>query len=73
MIYFGLGAAYFCNKDGAIGGVGKPTSKGWRWQRRDEIAAVVSSAIARYRDDKQPKYVPLPVEVVKVREADKND
>jgi gas vesicle protein len=63
VIYFGLGAAYFCNQDGSIGGMGHPTVDGWKWERRDEIAPLVASQIARYRNEKPAQYDALPVKV----------
>ena len=69
VLYFGLGQAYFCNRDGTVGGVGRPGPSGWRWERRDEIAADVASAIARYHNDKPAAYEALPVTIGSVDEA----
>jgi phosphoribosylformylglycinamidine synthase len=46
-----------------IGGVGHPTDTGWEWERRDDIAAAVSSAIAMYNSEETADYVALPVEI----------
>ncbi len=63
VIYLGLGQAYFSNDTATIGGMGRPTDTGWEWERRDDIAPAVSSAIAMYNNEKTADYVALPVEI----------
>jgi septal ring factor EnvC (AmiA/AmiB activator) len=63
VIYIGLGQAYFSNDAATIGGVGVPTDDGWKWERRDEIASEVSSAIAMYNSEQTADYVALPVDI----------
>ena len=64
VMYIGLGQAYFCNKNGTIGGVGYPTNDGWAWKRKDEVASIVSMSIAQYLDEKPADYQALPVVVI---------
>ena len=61
VMYFGLAQAYFCNNSGTVGGYGVPAADGWHWQRQDDIAAKVASAIAMYRNETPAEYVSLPV------------
>ena len=68
VMYIGLGQAYFSNDAATVGGVGRPTTKGWKWERRDSIAPSVSSAIAMYNNEKPADYVPLPVEIARLEE-----
>lgn len=63
VMYVGLGQAYFSNDAATIGGVGRPTDTGWEWERRDDIAPAVSSAIAMYNSEDTADYVALPVEI----------
>ncbi|MBN1830781.1 MAG: DUF3450 family protein [Deltaproteobacteria bacterium] len=69
VMYLGLGQAYFSNDTATVGGVGHPTTNGWKWERRDNIAPAVSSAIAMYNNEKPADYVALPVEILKLREG----
>jgi hypothetical protein len=71
VMYIGLGQAYFSNDAATVGGVGRPTTKGWKWKRRDKIAPSVSSAIAMYNNEKPADYVALPVEIVRLKEEPK--
>lgn len=68
VMYFGLGQAFFCNDAATVGGVGRPTTEGWKWERRDGIAPTVFSAIAMYHNEKPADYVALPFEIVKLKE-----
>lgn len=68
VMYFGLGQAFFCNDAATVGGVGRPTTDGWKWERRDKIAPTVASAITMYNNEKPADYVALPIEIVKLRE-----
>ena len=63
VLYFGLGQAYYCNQEGNIGGVGRPGEQGWQWQRQDDIAPRVATAIAVYRNEQPASYQPLPVKI----------
>ncbi len=63
VMYVGLGLAYFSNDAATIGGIGYPSSDGWTWERRDNIAPAVSSAMAMYNSEKTADYVALPVEI----------
>lgn len=63
VMYIGLGQAFFSNDAATIGGVGRPTAAGWTWERRDDIAPAVSSAIAMYNSEDTADYVVLPVEI----------
>lgn len=63
VLYFGLGQAYFCNKDGRVAGVGLPSEDGWQWQRQDAIGPPVSSLMAQYMNEKTPGFEALPVTI----------
>jgi hypothetical protein len=68
VMYLGLGQAYYSNDTATVGGLGRPTAEGWKWERRDNIAPAVSSAIAMYNNEKPADYVALPVDILKLRE-----
>jgi hypothetical protein len=68
VMYLGLGQAYYSNDTATVGGVGRPTAEGWKWERRDNIAPAVSSAIAMYNNETPADYVALPVDILKLRE-----
>lgn len=68
VMYLGLGQAYFSNQATTVGGVGHPTLQGWKWERCDDIAPAVSSAIAMYNNQQPADYVSLPVEIVDLGE-----
>jgi hypothetical protein len=63
VLYFGLGQAYFCNRDASLAGVGRPSRDGWTWERRDAIGPVVAALIAQNLNEKTPAYEALPVKL----------
>ena len=68
VMYVGLGQAYFCNKDGTIGGIGYPTRSGWEWTRRDEIASNIALSIAQHLDEKPANYEAVPVKIINFKD-----
>lgn len=68
VLYFGLGQAYFCNKEGLVGGVGGPGPDGWAWKRQDEIAPTVDLAIAQYLNEKEAAFQALPVTIMNLED-----
>lgn len=62
-LYVGLGQAYYVTTSGDAAGVGTPTPEGWMWKPADDLAPLISQAIAILRDEQVPDYVPLPVEI----------
>lgn len=63
VLYAGLAQAWFVNKKGDFAGVGVPTSSGWRWTTRPELAPAITRAIQIYRKEHPPQFVPLPVQL----------
>lgn len=63
VLYLGLGQAYFVTPDGAIAGVGRPSSGGWEWTQANELSGRIAQAIAILQNEQVPGFVPLPVEV----------
>jgi hypothetical protein len=62
-LYVGLGAAFFADKNGVVGGVGVPTAQGWEWTSKSEVAADIARAIAVYENTQAAQFVTLPVTV----------
>lgn len=60
-VYVGLGAAYFVNEAGDFAGMGTPSVNGWEWTPRPELAAPVREVIRIYRNERPPRFIPLPV------------
>lgn len=63
VIYFGIGAAYYVTADEQFGGTGRPTSEGWVWTARDDVAPQIAQAIRVYRVEDPAAFVQLPVQV----------
>lgn len=63
VLYYGLGQAYFCNKDASVAGVGWPGPDGWKWETRNQIGPTVASLIAQQLNEKTPGYEALPVTI----------
>jgi FtsZ-binding cell division protein ZapB len=61
VLYLGFGQAYYCNRKGALGGVGLPAKKGWEWEPKNDFAGRIADTISIYRNEKPAAYVPLPV------------
>jgi hypothetical protein len=62
-IYFGLGQAYYVNAAGDSAGIGHPSADGWAWSEANHLAGRVTEAIAILKNEREPAYVPLPVEI----------
>jgi hypothetical protein len=62
-MYLGLAQAYFVGEAGNFAGVGIPAPGGWGWEwsTRNELAPVVTKAIAIYRNQQPAAFVALPV------------
>lgn len=63
VLYFGLGAAYFVDESGDIGGIGQPGPNGWTWIRNDEIAPDVQNAILIFESKSPARFVNLPFQL----------
>lgn len=63
VLYFGLGIAYFVNESGTVSGYGRPTSSGWKWTRRDEIAQEVTTGLQMMNNRAMPRFLELPFPV----------
>ena len=61
VIYFGLGVAYFVNESGTVAGWGRPTEKGWKWTRQDELANEISIGVAIMSNRALPRFLELPL------------
>lgn len=60
ILYFGLSRAWFCDRSGSYGGIGKVTDKGWEWVDDNRVAAEVRKTIDVHRRDLPPELVELP-------------
>ena len=60
VLYFGLGVAYFVNESGTVSGYGIPSSKGWLWNRKDEIASEVTTGVQMMNNRAMPRFLNLP-------------
>jgi len=63
VLYFGLGAAYFIDESGSIGGYGIPGQAGWVWTRNDKISDQVKDAIQIFENKMPARFVQLPVQL----------
>jgi len=63
VIYFGLGAAYFVDETGTIGGYGIPAKGGWQWKVTEKIAPRIKEAIAIHNRQIPARFIQLPVPV----------
>ena len=63
VIYFGLGAAYFVDETGTIGGYGIPAEGGWQWKVTEKIAPRIKEAIAIHNRQIPARFIQLPVQV----------
>lgn len=62
-LYLGLGQAYYVNPTGTAAGLGRPASDGWKWEANNAIAPQVAEAIQILKNEKNPAFVGLPVNV----------
>ena len=63
VLYLGLCRAYFTSGSGETAGVGSPTSEGWSWAQRPEIADEVLRIMAVHQKSSQPQIISLPVQL----------
>jgi len=63
VLYLGLCRAYFTSGSGETAGVGSPTSDGWTWAQRPEIADEVLRIMAVHQKSSQPQIISLPVQL----------
>jgi hypothetical protein len=61
VIYFGLACAYAVNDDGDFALVGRPTSDGWKFEERKELAPQIQQLIAATTGDQDAAFVNLPL------------
>jgi hypothetical protein len=61
VIYFGLSSAYAVNEDGSFALVGRPSSDGWKFEERKELAADIRRLIAATTGDQDAAFVNLPL------------
>ena len=62
-LYIGYSAGYSCNNKGDIAFVGRPTSKGWKWEQKNEIAQTIADSISILKNEKVAAFMPLPISV----------
>lgn len=60
VIYFGLACAYAVNEDGSFALAGRPTSEGWKFEERKDLAAEIQQLIAATTGDADAAFVNLP-------------
>lgn len=65
VIYVGLAAAYYADREGLVGGFGVPAAGEWKWEEVDEMtAARIRASINYYEGNIKPSMlVDLPVKV----------
>lgn len=66
-LYFGLGIAYYVDGSGEHAGIGVPSSDGWSWEQRPELAESITQLIAIYRKSAMATYVSLPAELTDIK------
>lgn len=62
-LYIGYSAGYSCNNNGDIAFIGSPSSKGWTWAQKNEIAQTVADSISILKNEKVAAFMPLPISV----------
>jgi cation transport regulator ChaB len=62
-MYLGLGAAYYVDKSGTIGGMGAPGDDGWQWTARNDLAPKIARLIYIYENASAAEFIPLPVSI----------
>ena len=60
-IYFGLACAYAVNDDGDFAVIGRPTSNGWKFEERKDLASGIQQLIAATTGDQDAAFVNLPL------------
>ena len=60
VLYFGLAQAYAVNEDGDFALVGHPTSDGWKFEERKDLAPKIKVLIASTTGDQDATFVNLP-------------
>ena len=63
VIYFGLAAAYAVNEAGDVAVVGSPTSSGWKYTERPDLAPRIQQLVGVTTGDVDANFVPLPIEL----------
>jgi hypothetical protein len=61
VIYFGLACAYAVNEDGSFALAGRPTTDGWTFAERKDLAADIQRLIAATTGDRDAAFVTLPL------------
>jgi transposase-like protein len=62
-LYIGYSAGYSCNNNGDVAFIGSPTSNGWKWEQKNEIAQTVADSISILKNEKVAAFLPLPVSI----------
>ncbi|MEY5012418.1 MAG: hypothetical protein RLZ22_129 [Verrucomicrobiota bacterium] len=60
VVYFGLAVAYAVNEDGSLALVGRPTSKGWKFEEREDLADDISKLLAATTGESEATFTNLP-------------
>lgn len=62
-VYLGLAQAYYIDRAETRAGVGIPSSTGWDWEERNDLASAVSRVIRISKNEQAAQFVPLPVSI----------
>ena len=60
-LYLGLSQAYYVDRTGTRAGVGAPSTDGWEWTERNELAHAMTHVLLVYRSEHPAEFITLPV------------
>lgn len=63
VVYFGLGAAYAVNESGDFALVGTPTTEGWNYEERNDLAGDIRRMVDVLNGDVDAQFVELPIDL----------
>ena len=63
VVYLGLARAFYTSGAGDTAGIGTPTSNGWQWQEKPDLADEIRKTIAVHQKDSSPQLLKLPISI----------
>lgn len=63
VVYFGLASAYAVDEEGVYGMVGKPTSDGWKFEERNDLAPKILEMVTVLNGDADATFINLPIDL----------
>jgi hypothetical protein len=63
VIYWGLSHGYALDRVRGVAYIGRPEATAWTWREAPDIAPAVAKLVAIFRDEADPEFVGVPVQV----------